>query len=192
MFISGIFSRVMIFIKHKKLLVAFITTHTLFAVFLGRLFALAPDEGGYLYTFNNIYKLPIATTAQSGSGWITAPTIFLWIVYLPAKILNVLGVPDYLSIRILSIILATLSLYLLKDILDRIVPKGKFGNGIIFIAFFIPSVFLWASVGLRESFIIAETAAFLVGLNFLIQEKNKRAYLLLFLGSYGLLSTKNY
>ena len=91
MIISGIFSRVMIFIKQNKLIVAFITTHTLFAVFLGRLYALAPDEGGYLYTFNNVYKLPITTTAQSGSGWITAPTIFLWIAYLPAKILNVLG-----------------------------------------------------------------------------------------------------
>ena len=190
--ISGIFSRPASFIKRNTLIVALFTTHTLFAVFLGRLFALAPDEGGYLYTFNNIYKWPITPWAQSGSGWISAPTIFLWIAYLPAKILNMLGVADYLSIRILSIILVTLSLYLLKNILDHIHLKIKFPHKAIFIVFFIPSVFLWTSVGLRESFIIAELTVFLVGLNFLMNGKNKRAYAFIFLGSYGLISTKNY
>ena len=48
------------------------------------------------------------------------------------------------------------------------------------------------SVGLRESFIIAETTIFLVGFNFLIQEIRIKAYVLLFLGSYDLISTKNY
>ena len=57
---------------------------------------------------------------------------------------------------------------------------------------FYPFSFLWTSVGLRESFIIAEIAVFLAGLNFLFQSNNKRGYLLLFLGSYGLVSTKNY
>ena len=56
----------------------------------------------------------------------------------------------------------------------------------------IPSVFLWTSVGLRESFIIAEITAFLAGLNFLIHGMKKRATTLLFLGSYGLVSTKSY
>ena len=192
MVISGIFSPVTMFIKRNRLIVAFITAHILFAIFLGRLFALAPDEGGYLYTFNNVYSWPINTWAQSGSGWITAPTIFLWVAYFPAKILNIFGLPDFLSIRILSIILTAFSLYLLKDILDRVTLKGKFPNKSVFIAFFIPSVFLWTSVGLRESFIIAETTAFLAGFQFLIQEKYKRAYALLFIGSYGLVSTKNY
>ena len=190
--ISSIFSNVTKFVKQNTFIVAFITVHIVFAVFLGRLFALAPDEGGYLYTFNNVYTWPTNTRAQSGSGWITAPTIFLWIAYLPGKVLNMFGVPDYLSIRILSIILTTLSLYLLKQILDGVIPKGRLNKNIVFITFFIPSVFLWTSVGLRESFIIAEIAAFLVGFNFLIQEKYKRGYLLLFLGSYGLVSTKNY
>ena len=45
---------------------------------------------------------------------------------------------------------------------------------------------------MRESFIFAGIAAFLAGFNFLMQEKNKRGYILLFLGSYGLLSTKSY
>ena len=56
----------------NKLISFFLISHILFAVFLGRLFAFAPDEGGYLYTFNNVYTLPINTGAQTGSGWITA------------------------------------------------------------------------------------------------------------------------
>ena len=163
-----------------------------FAVFLGRLFAFAPDEGGYLYTFNNVYSLPINTGAQSGSGWITAPTIFLWVAYLPAKILNLIGVSDYLSIRLLSILLTAVSLILLLEIQKGSQRIGRVSQKVIFLSFFIPSVFLWTSVGLRESFIIAEIAAFLAGLNFLFRGMNKKAVILLFLGSYGLLSTKNY
>ena len=192
MYISGIFFRVMIFFKQNKLITAFVTVHTLFAVFLGRLFALAPDEIGYIYTFNHVYTWPINPWAQSGSGWITAPTIFLWIAYLPAKILNVAGVPDYIAVRILSIFLTALSMYLLKEILERSIGFGKVLHRGILAVFFIPSVFLWTSVGLRESFIIAESAAFLVGLNYLVQAKYKRALLFLFFGSYGLLSTKTY
>ena len=190
--ISDVFYGLIRIFKRSPLIISFIGLHTLFAVFLGRLYALAPDEGGYVYTFNNLYGSSPDPNPQYNSGWITAPKIFLWIAYLPAKIINIVGVPDYLSIRILTIILATVSLYLLKSILDRVVPRRKFSHKIILIAFFIPSVFLWTSVGLRESFIITEITAFLAGLNFLFQGKSKKAMVLLFLGSYGLISTKSY
>lgn len=155
--------------------------------------ALAPDEVGYISTFNNVYTLPIGTAAQTGSGWITAPTLFLWLAYLPAKILNLFGVPDYLSVRILSILLTTMSLYLLLELLKNTQQfVGKISKSVVPAVFFIPSVFLWTSVGLRESFIIAEIAMFLAGVNCLILEMNKRGMVSLFLGSYGLASTKNY
>ena len=179
-------------IIENKLLVLFIFVHSIFAVLLGRLFAFAPDESAYIYTFNNIYKLPIGTSAQSGSGWITAPTVFLWIAYLPAKLLNLVGVPDYLAIRILSILLTVISLYLLLEIQRRSAITRKISQKLIFLVFLIPSVFLWTSVGLRESFIIAETVLFLTGLNFLFIGASKRGMLLLLSGSYGLISTKNY
>ncbi len=179
-------------VRQNKLICWFVIAHGLFAVSLGQLYALAPDEVGYIYTFNNIYTWPIGTVGQSGSGWITAPTVFLWIAYLPAKILNMVGIPDYLALRILSIALATLALYLLKNILGRSLGKVEVSQKIILVSFFIPSVFLWTSVGLRESFIIAETALFLAGLNLLFQDKTKQASVFLFLGSYGLISTKNY
>jgi len=179
-------------LKQNKLISWFVIAHSLFAIFLGRLFAFAPDEVGYIFTFNQVYTWPIGTTAQTASGWIAAPTVFLWIAYLPAKILNVIGIPDYLAVRILSIALATLTLYLLKDILEKSLGKKWVSQKIILFVFFIPSVFLWTTVGLRESFIIAEITLFLAGLNFLFQGESKKAFVFLFLGSYGLVSTKSY
>lgn len=138
-----------------------------FAIFLGRQFALAPDEGGYLYTFNNLSGDTNDANPQYYSGWITAPKIFLWIAYLPAKALNIVGVPDYLSIRILSIFLGTVCIILLKVVLNQRNQGTNVSELVIFVFFFIPSIFIWTSVGLRDSFIMAETAAFLVGLHFI-------------------------
>ena len=190
--LSIVFNWIASFTKHNTLIIAFVTVHTFLAIFLGTLIALAPDEGGYLSTFNNVYKLPISTGAQTFGGWITAPTVFLWLALLPAKIVNVLGVPDYLSTRFLSIFLAAISLYLLQGIQRRGKDGRKLSQKLIFLTFFIPSIFLWTSLGLREAFIIAELTVFLVGLNFTMQGLNKRGMLFLFLGSYGLVSTKNY
>jgi hypothetical protein len=63
---------------------------------------------------------------------------------------------------------------------------------LIFLSFFIPSVFLWTSIGLREAFIILETTLFLVGLNHLFLRKTRIGISFLFAGSFGLLSTKPY
>ena len=146
----------------NKLVIFFLTSHVIFAMFLGRLFAFAPDERGYLFTFNNVYTLPINTVAQMGSGWITAPTVFLWIAYLPAKILNIVGVTDYLSVRLLSIAIITLSLVLLIRMNEKIKRNKGISQNFIIFSFFIPSVFLWTSTGLRESFIIFAITLFLV------------------------------
>lgn len=167
-------------LRENRFITFFVFSHIMFAAFLGRLYALAPDENGYINTFNSVYSLPISTSAQTMSGWIAAPTIFLWIIYLPAKVLSMLGVPDYLSVRILSIILASFSLYLLRDILIRSSQGRRISRYLILSAFFIPSIFLWTSVGLRESFIIAELMAFLAGINFLMEGKISELFTSLF------------
>jgi hypothetical protein len=79
--VFNIFKAIKSVCMRNKLVVFFFVSHIIFAIFLGRLFAFAPDEEGYLYTFNNVYTLPINTAAQGSSGWITAPTVFLWIAY---------------------------------------------------------------------------------------------------------------
>lgn len=180
------------FCNKNKLVLTFFISHVILAIFLGRLFSFAPDEKWYLFTFNNVYTLPINTIAQMGSGWITAPTSFLWVAYLPAKILNVVGVPDYLSIRLLSIGITTISLFLFLKMNQTVTKVKTISNNLIFFSFFIPSVFLWTTTGLREAFIIFEITLFLVGLNYLFLKKTKVGILFLFIGSYGLLSTKPY
>ncbi len=111
---------------------------------------------------------------------------------MPAKVLNLLGVPDYLAIRILSIAIATLSLILLLNLRRRGGHSSTRYEGLIFLFFFIPSIFLWTSVGLREVFILAEISLVIVGLDYLFRGNKTRAISYLFLGSYALLSTKNY
>jgi hypothetical protein len=178
------------FCLRNRLILFFFIAHVFFATFLGRMYAFAPDEKSYLDTFNRMYTLDLDTSAQSGSGWSTAPTIFLWIAYLPAKILNLVGIPDYLSIRLLSIMLTTLSLFLFLK-MNYIIGKA-IRTKLIYFSFFIPSVFLWTSTGLREAFVIFQITLFLVGLNYLFMKKNKKGISMLFVGSYGLLSTKPY
>ena len=192
MVFSAITAWIIIPLKRHLLIFFFFITHTVFSAFIGRFYALAPDEIDYLYTFNNIYGNSSDPNPQYASGWVAAPKIFLWISYIPAKILISFGVPDYLAIRILSILLATVSLYLIKNIFDSTFPDAKPSKKFILFFFFIPSIFLWSAIGLRETFIIAEITAFIAGFNFLNQGKRNRAFVLLFLGSYGLVSTKSY
>ena len=176
----------------NKFVTIFVSTHLLFAIALGRLFALAPDEGGYLYTFKGLYG-PIDgyidPNPQLNSGWITAPKSFLWISYLPAKFLTSLGVPDYLSIRVLSIGLATVSLILILNFYHRRVFES---SKLILVCFFIPSIFLWSSVGLRETFIFLELTLVFRGFDYLLAGQNIFALTYLSLGSYALISTKSY
>lgn len=177
-------------IRRNKFISVFVTAHILFAVFLGRLFAFAPDEGGYLYAFNNIYGSR-DPNPQFSSGWITAPKPFLWISYLPAKVLNILGVPDYLSIRLLSIAMMTASLILLMNLYHRSHSTTNRSSG-IFYFFYVPSIFLWSSVGLRETYILLTITLLLVGIANLFNGEEKKGFFLLVFGSYGLLSTKSY
>jgi uncharacterized membrane protein YqaE (UPF0057 family) len=137
--------------------------HLSFSTFLGRLFALAPDEAGYLWAFNTVYTWPASTGAQTGSGWITALTTFLWVAYAPAKLLNLLGLSDILSIRFLAIGMSAANFYLLMNLAKKSNVASRYSRLTMIGAFFIPSIFLWTSVGLRESFILFSITLFLTG-----------------------------
>jgi hypothetical protein len=178
--------------QFRKILfpLTFLTLHVAVSIGLGRMYALAPDESGYLYTFNNLYGDSPDANPQYNSGWITAPKAFLWVVYSPAKMLTLAGVPDYLAIRLLSISLMFLC-YLILRSWNRDANGRNLGN-LIFVFLFIPSVFLWSSVGLRETFLFVEIAAILKGLTLLYKGSNSKGAILLILGSYGLVSTKSY
>ena len=179
-------------ISKKSFILFFLFAHVSLAILLSDLFALAPDEQGYLATFRNLYHSHSLIPPQNLSGWITAPDIFLWLVYAPAKILNLIGIPDVLSVRFLSILFNTLTLLLLLKAKESRKVNYLFSDRIVIGAFFIPSVFLWTTLGLRESFIMLELALILIGFDLLMRKVGKRGFILLILGSYSLLSTKSY
>ena len=184
--------RINFLLTQNKLFSLFTIAHVFFGVTLGRLYALAPDESGYLYTFNNLYGNSSDPNPQYNSGWITAPKAFLWIAYLPAKVIAYIGVPDYLAIRFLSIALTLFSIIVFHKVFLNSKSSTTWSNRWIFLSYLIPSVFLWTTVGLRESFIIAELAAFLAGVNLIFRKKTLFGSALIVCGSYGLLSTKSY
>ena len=174
------------------MVLAFILAHIFFSLFLGRFFGLAPDEVAYLNTFKNLYGSSEIQSPQSLSGWNMSPELFVWICYLPAKLFNLIGISDIYSIRLLSIVLTSISLYLLQSIFNGSALSKSFSTRFILFAFSIPSIFLWSSLGLREAFIFVELALFFTGINLLFQNRYSRAFFPLVLGSYGLLSTKYY
>ena len=173
------------------LLVLFFGLHLLLATLLGRFFSLAPDEFGYLQTFSNLYSQTLVNP-QSSSGWIMAPTSFLWIAYMPAKLMTLVGMPDFLAIRVLSAMLTTAAIALIISLHPNSKIKQK--NQVIntFLIFSIPSVFLWSTLGMREPFLFFEVSLILVGYS-KFNERHQNRYLFpIFLGAYGMICTKNY
>ena len=127
---------------------AYIGMHITFSVLLGNITAFAPDEGGYNRIFGRLYSAGFSSDVVGFSGaWVP----WLRLIYLPAKFLTYLGFTDLLAARFLAIgysALATLLLITLAK--DNGRDDRIFKAGIIAISF-IPTVFLWSSIGLRES-----------------------------------------
>jgi hypothetical protein len=185
--------RILFLLKRNNLTVIYFFAHLVFLLFLGKSFAFSSDEGGYLYTFSNLYGSDLDPNPQYGSGWIAAPKWFLQVVYVPAKILSLVGFPDFLSIRLLSAFFATYCVWLLLSLIKDQEENKKFAKFVIVSSFCIPSIFLWTSLGLRESFIILELVLVLKGMHVLFTyESNLRAQLYISLGAFGLLCTKAY
>ena len=56
------------FAEREKLITFSVAFHNFLVTFLDRLYTLAPDERGYLGTFNYVYIWPTSTSAQGTSG----------------------------------------------------------------------------------------------------------------------------
>lgn len=177
----------------NQLIIFYFTSHVIFLLILGDSSAFTSDEGGYLYTFTQLYGEGSDPNPQFHSGWIAAPKWFLQVVYLPAELFTIIGIPEYLAIRLLSAVMATYCVWLLLQLNHKHSRNEARGKILILYAFYIPSIFLWTSLGLRESFILLELVLVLFGLHLTFRSGfSKRAILFVFLGSLGLLCTKAY
>ena len=168
---------------------AYIGLHVTFSILLGNITAFAPDEGLYKGIFSKLYSAGF-TSDVLGFGGAWEP--WLRLLYLPAKLLTYLGFSDLLAVRFLSIGCSTLATFLLiKMAKDNGRDDRVFKAAIIAISF-IPTVFLWSSIGLRESFLYLEISAILYFLSRIKDEIEIRNLLGLALSVYSLSMTKNY
>jgi hypothetical protein len=125
--------------------------HLAFIILFDKVTAFAPDEANYIGVFDNLYRSDFSLDGYA--GWQEGSINALRIVYFPAKLMLLVGFSDFFAIRILAILYSIFSLYLLlklapEKVILRIPIRFWLAG-----AYFIPSIFLWSSLGLRESFI---------------------------------------
>jgi len=168
---------------------AYVGLHVAFSLLLGNITAFAPDEGLYKGIFSKLYSSNFTSDVLGFSG---AWTPWLRLVYLPAKSLTFIGIPDLLACRFLAIGYSALATFLLiKMASDNGRDNRVFKVAIISISF-IPTVFLWSSIGLRESFLYLEISAILFFLSRIKDQIEIRNLLGLAFSVYSLSMTKNY
>lgn len=167
---------------------SYFATHAFFLLFLGKITALGIDEDGYLWVFQNVYDSEFDIKTQL--SWPTDSKFLLQLIYLPAKTISLLGVPDFLSIRLQSTILFY---YTCRIIFKQIQAVHNGLNLTLLILFiFSPSIFVWTSLGLRESYIFFWITIIWFATHKLLEDSSRSYLLLLALGVNGLATTKIY
>ena len=166
----------------------YIGLHVTFSIFLGNITAFASDERLYRDIFSDLYDVGFAS--EVGFSGIWEP--WLRSIYLPAQLLTYLGISDLLAIRFLAIAYSTLATYLLMQMAKNNGRDDRVFKVAIIAISFIPTVFLWSSIGLRESFLYLEISAVLYLLSRIKDELDIRNLLGLTLAIFSLSMTKNY
>ena len=168
---------------------AYVGLHLTFSILLGNITAFAPDEGLYAGIFSRLYQADFTSDVLGFSG---AWEPWLRLFYLPAKLLTYLGISDLLSARFLAIAYSTLATYLVSKMAKNNGRDDRIFKVAIIAVSFIPTVFLWSSIGLRESFLYLEISAILYFLSRIKEELDIRNLLGLAIAIFSLSMTKNY
>jgi len=190
-----IIQRIVLFfqLRIRLVLTFFVTIHILLAVVIGNSVILAPDEGGYVYTFKNLYGDSEDPNPQFSSGWISAPKIFLFLIYFPAKVFTLFGLSDLMAVRLLSVMVTSMVFYGVIFLASRNPSKKPDKTVSLSLGvFFIPSIFLWTTVGLREAFIIWALFICFFGLFRYFSNQSFLNLIVITFGFYSLLSVKSY
>jgi hypothetical protein len=179
-----------LFLQNRIVLLFYFSSHLILALMLGNFTGFALDEFGYAYVVDRLYEANQSTT--NFSVWVNSNLIFLQILYLPAKLMTLFGLSTLFSIRLYAIFMSTFSLMLLLSLLNPKKPMYLSTRLLVFICQYIPSFFLWTSLGLRESFLFFWfTTIFYACKKFI--ESNKVIYLILLgICSVGIMQTKLY
>jgi hypothetical protein len=180
----------------SKLLIALITCQILFVLLFqrifGKVFFLAPDERGYLQVAKDVYSTDY-DYVQWGWPW-RSPVWFLQLIYSPFKFMLEVGIPDLIAFRFNTILYSSLSIYLMLAILyvhyppTELLRRHKFS----LLTIFLPTYFLWSTLGLRESFLYFSFSLIGSGIVLLTNARWRLGFLLMSTGCIFLAYTKDY
>jgi NADH:ubiquinone oxidoreductase subunit K len=107
-------------------------------------------------------------------------------------LLTYVGFSDLIASRLLAIFYSTLATYLVIRIAKANERDNRVFKVAIVIISFIPTVFLWSSIGLRESFLYLEISAILYSYSRLKNRIDGKNILILGFAIFSLAMTKNY
>jgi hypothetical protein len=180
----------------NKVMVTIATLHLLFVYFFHRIFGeaffLAPDERGYLQVAKDVYSNDY-DYVQWGWPW-RSPVWFLRLIYSPFKVLIEIGIPDLIAFRLSTMLYSLLAVYFVLAIYyfhnssNLISRMHKFG----LLSLFLPTFFLWTSLGLRESFLYFSFASIGAGILLLTRSRHGVGFFLMTIGCIFLAYTKDY
>ena len=173
---------------NKKFFFFYFFAHIIVVAILGNSRAFAPDELSYINCFTALYESDF-NQALFG-GWWTSNTIYLRILYLPIKIFTFLPISDLILLRIYSIILTSIALFLL--IRYTKVTSTYFGKLTLVVFTFTPSIFLWTTLAIKESFILLNLVVFFLGLEKIYKSTGSAGYFMCLLSGYSLFNLKGY
>ena len=129
----------------------YFTLHFLFLILLGNITALAPDENMYLDISKNVYSEKFNSIVVM--GWSVTSQPFLFLIYLPAKILTNVGISPLFSLRLYVVFIGTYIFWKLTKELENQNNSKRNYFGLLAMVSLLPSFFIWSSLGLREVFI---------------------------------------
>jgi hypothetical protein len=173
-----------------KISVAYFFIHAIMIIILDEVTAFAPDENNYLGIFKSVVRGD--STLDGFAGWPIQNELFLELIYFPATVLVMFGFTELQSIRILSSLVSYLSLFVLYSLAgDNRVMGMRQKNWITF-GFFFPSIILWSTLGLRESFIFLWLSCIFYFLKKFLDSSRAVHAIALLSSSAALVLTKNY
>ena len=178
-----------VIIRKRFYIIVFLLTHLVIAIFLRNVISLTLDEVAYQAMFEDLYKGDFKV--EEYLGWANSNTLFLRVLYLPARLLNTFGVSSLLSIRLLGVAVSTLAFIVLLSMVHSSSKSHNKVPHIFWLYLIIPTFALWTSSGLREPLIIFALVLTIFGLQ-TIQDSNRFGYLQVFIGMSAMLLIKNY
>ena len=182
----------------SRFFLIFLILGTLIRIFigvgLGGCSAFAPDEGTYLQLYKHIYEGKVSTDFSFAH----ANGFFLAIYYLPTYLIHKLGISLILAIRFSSVAFFVITSILVWGLLIRSPAAMYFEEKInkwhklAFLFLGIPTVTIWASLGLRDVLIGLELCLISWALIFFGRKNYIISGAIMSIALSGLLNTRPY